>query len=127
VIENPVQPPAATLAAPPADTLAAAPPAEVPHLSSPENLPPGTSDVPLDQQGRGLSYLRDLWHAVQTQDVSGRDALLLLTQRPMNPTAAPPPGVPAGPMPLAAPAPLTDPMPPAPPAPSAELLPIPTP
>ncbi len=87
------------------------PPAEVPHLSSPENLPPGTTDVPVDpQQGRGVSYLRDLWHAVQTQDISGRDALLLLTQRPLDPNAVPRNGLPAGPQaPLPdAPAPLPD-------------------
>ena len=68
--------------------LPAPPPAEVPHLLSPENLPPGTSDVPLDPpQGRGTSYLRDLWHAVQTQDISGKDAILLLTQRPLDANA----------------------------------------
>jgi hypothetical protein len=76
------------------------PPDGVPHLSSPENLPPGTTDTPPDVgQPRTLGYLRDLWHAVQTQEVSGRDALLLLTQRPMNPNAAPPSGMPANPTP----------------------------
>jgi resuscitation-promoting factor RpfA len=104
--DAPVQPVAAEPALPPED---------VPHLSSPENLPPGTSDEPVGPpQGRGLSYLRELWHAVQTQEVSGGDALLLLTQRPMNPTAAPPPGVPAGPQPPLLPAP-PPPLPPAPP------------
>lgn len=85
------------------------PPEGVPHLSSLENLPPGTSSEPVDpHQGRGLSYLRDLWHAVQTQEVSGGDAVLLLTQRPLDPAAAPPAGVPAGPMeaaPVSPPAP----------------------
>ena len=72
----------------------------MPHLSSPENLPPGTTDAPPDAgQPRTLGYLRDLWHAVQTQEVSGRDALLLLTQRPMNADAAPPPGMSANPTP----------------------------
>lgn len=76
------------------------PPDGVPHLSSPENLPPGTTDTPADQgQPRTLGYLRDLWHAVQTQEVSGKDALLLLTQRPMSPNAVPPPGMPANPTP----------------------------
>jgi resuscitation-promoting factor RpfA len=76
------------------------PPEGVPHLSSPENLPPGTTDSPADQgQPRSLGYLRDLWHAVQTQEVSGKDALLLLGQRPMSPNAAPPPGMPANPTP----------------------------
>ncbi|WP_123027268.1 hypothetical protein [Mycolicibacterium stellerae] len=93
--------------------LPAAPPAEVPHLLSPENLPPGTSDVPTDPpQGRGTSYLRDLWHAVQTQDISGKDALLLLTQRPLDANAMPTNGLPAGPQ-----APLPDSPPPDAPAP----------
>jgi hypothetical protein len=83
-----------------AGTDPAAPPQGVPHLPSPENLPPGTTETPVDQgQPRSLGYLRDLWHAVQTQEVSGKDALLLLTQRPMNANAAPPPGMPANPTP----------------------------
>jgi len=78
----------------------ALPPEEVPHLPSLENLPPGTSDTPVDAgQPRGLGYLRDLWNAVQTQEVSGKDALLLLTQRPLDPNAAPPPGLSANPTP----------------------------
>ena len=88
----------------------ATPPDGMPHLSSPENLPPGTTDTPPDAgQPRTLGYLRDLWHAVQTQDVSGRDALLLLTQRPMNADAVPPPGMAANP---------TPPLPPLPPEPA---------
>ncbi len=84
-------------APPPAEV---APPTEVQHLSSPQNLPPGTTDVPIDQgQGRTRSYLRDLWHAVQTQDISGKDAILLLTQRPLDPNAMPTNGLPAGPQP----------------------------
>jgi hypothetical protein len=67
-----------------------------PHLTSLMNLPPGTTAVP-DQQGHGMTYLRDLWRAYQTQEISGGDALLLLTQRPMNADAAPPPGMPASP------------------------------
>jgi hypothetical protein len=93
----------------------ALPPQEVPHLSSPENLPPGTTETPDPQAGSG-SYLRDLWHAYQTQEISGRDALLLLTQRPAD--AAPPPGMPANP---------TPPMPPAPPLPEAAPAPPPVP
>ncbi|MGK2883095.1 MAG: dopamine receptor D4 [Mycobacterium sp.] len=80
--------------------IVAAPPVETPHLTSPENLPPGTSAVPVGPpEGQGLSYLRELWHAVQTQDVSGGDALLLLTQRPLDPNAP----VPAGALPEAVP------------------------
>ena len=69
-------------------------PTAIPHLSSPDNLPPGTTDTP--PEGR-LNYLRDLWHAIRTQDVSGSDALLLLAQRPMDAGATPPPGISAGP------------------------------
>lgn len=57
----------------------------VPHLTSPENLPPGTTDAPTGpQEGPNVSYLKELWHAVQTQEISRGDALLALTQRPMN-------------------------------------------
>jgi resuscitation-promoting factor RpfA len=85
----------------------AAPPAEgVPHLVSPENLPPGTVDDPVAPSQPRLTYLRELWHAMQTQEVSGSDALLLLTQRGLDANATPPPGMPAGPQ---------APLPPAPP------------
>jgi resuscitation-promoting factor RpfA len=99
-----VQAPVATVQAPVATVQAAGtdpvtPPDGMPHLSSPQNLPPDTTTTPPDDnQQRGLGYLRDLWHAVQTQDVSGRDALLLLTQRPLDPNAAAP-GLPPGPTP----------------------------
>lgn len=76
--------------------VAPAAPAPVQHLSSPENLPPGTSADAPEPQGR-LSYWRDLLHAMRTQEVSGNDALLLLTQRPLDADAAPPPGVSANP------------------------------
>ncbi|HTI76815.1 MAG TPA: hypothetical protein VL634_17585 [Mycobacterium sp.] len=95
------------------------PPDGMQHLSSPENLPPGTTDTPDPDQGRG-SYLRDLWHAYQTQEISGRDALLLLSQRPMDQGATPPAGMPGNP---------TPPLPPAalPPAPEAAPPPAPEP
>ena len=83
---------------------------------SPENLPPGTVDDPVTPSQPRLTYLRELWHAMQTQEVSGSDALLLLTQRPMNANAAPPPGVPAGPQAPLPPAPPPSELP-APPAP----------
>ena len=86
--------------APPPSTDPASAPVAVPvqHLSSPDNPPPGTTttDIGAPPQGR-LGYLRDLLHAMRTQEVSGSDALLLLTQRPLDANAAPPPGVPAGP------------------------------
>lgn len=117
-------------APPPAVPVAAdAPPAEVPHLVSPENLPPGTSSAPVGpQQSRSGSYLRELWHAVQTQEVSGKDALLLLTQRPLNANATPPPGLstnPGQPMPAAQPPPPGDPLPPGPVVPPAPTPPPP--
>jgi hypothetical protein len=100
----PAPPPDGTVQAVSADP--ATPREGMPHLSSPENLPPGTSDTPVDaNQPRGLTYLQDLWHAVQTQEVSGKDALLLLTQRPMNADAVPPPGMPANPTPPTPPLP----------------------
>ncbi len=124
---------------PDAPPAAPAPPAEVQHLSSPQNLPPGTTDVPPDQKqgGRG-SYLRDLWHAVQSQDISGKDAaILFLTQRPMNAKAMPTNGLPSGPQaPPGTPAPLGAPAPDAPPPgapapgpvlPDAAAAPAPTP
>jgi resuscitation-promoting factor RpfA len=117
--------PGATIQAAAADQ-APTPPEGVPHLSSPENLPPGTTDTPPDgDQPRGLTYLRDIWHAYQTQEVSGRDALLLLTQRPLDPNAAPPPGMSSNPTPPlgpdAVPPPVPEPAPPLlfpPPAPA---------
>ena len=59
----------------------------VPHLPSPDNLPPGTTDTP--PQTRTLGYLRDVLHALGNHDVSMNDALLLLAQRPMSATAGP--------------------------------------
>ena len=108
----------------------ATPPNGMPHLSSPENLPPGTTDTPPDGD-QPLGYLRDIWHAYQTQEVSGRDALLLLTQRPMSANAAPPPGMSANPTapgpadaaPLVAP----EPAPPVAPEPAPPLAPAPAP
>lgn len=90
-------------------------PAEVPHLASPENLPPGTADAPSQPSQPRLTYLRELWHAMQTQEVSGSDALLLLTQRGMDANTAPPPGMPAGPQAPLPPA--SAPVPPPAPAP----------
>ena len=36
-----------------------------------------------------MGYLRELWHAVHSQEISGNDALLALAQRPLT-TDAPP-------------------------------------
>jgi hypothetical protein len=61
-------------------------PAEIPHLASPENLPTGTTmdEAALPAQSANVTYLKELWHAIQTQDITGKDALLALTQRPMS-------------------------------------------
>ena len=82
-------------------------PEGTPHLPSPENLPPGyTADRnALPQESSGVTYLRELWHAIQTQEISGKDALLLLTQRPLS--------APEAPVPAPAPAPAPAPLPPA--------------
>jgi hypothetical protein len=96
--------------APDANVVAAAPPAQlpdgIPHLTSPDNLPPGTSDQPEGpQDGPNVTYLKELWHAVQTQQVNKGDALLALTQRPMNtpvtndPSMGVAPGDPNAPLP----------------------------
>ncbi len=91
--------PAATEAPSQAVTNTAGEPAAegVPHLPSPENLPPGTSAAPENPNQPRLAYVRDLWHAMRTHEVSGTDALLLLTQRPMDADATSSRGLPSGP------------------------------
>jgi hypothetical protein len=92
---TPVPPP------PPAqgDTVnQAAPQGPVPHLSSPENLPPGTSDEPdPGTRSPGSAYAHSVWEAIQNHDISWGQGLVLLAQRPMNANATPPPGLSAGP------------------------------
>jgi hypothetical protein len=70
-------------------------PAAMPHLPSPDNLPPGTTQTAPER--RTLGYLRDIWNSVRTEDVTMSDMLFLIAQRPM--TAAPP----AAPSPVTAP------------------------
>jgi hypothetical protein len=85
------------------------PPEGVPHLSSPENLPPGAtmdpSEVPRDNPN--VSYLKDLWQAVQNHEISGKQALIMgLAQRGMDspyPQQPPGPNVPVTPPPAAIP------------------------
>ncbi|KUI04604.1 transglycosylase [Mycolicibacterium acapulense] len=80
--------------------------AGVPHLASPDNLPAGTT-VDRAQAGAdspNVSYLKEIWHAIQTQDITGKDALLALTQRPLTTPDAPggqAPNLPAAPVPSA--------------------------
>ncbi|MCX6483298.1 MAG: hypothetical protein NT146_08510 [Mycobacterium sp.] len=60
----------------------AAPANGVPHLPSPDSPPPGTSDEPVGPDtNANVSYLKDLWHAVQNQEIDRSDLLLALTQR----------------------------------------------
>jgi hypothetical protein len=84
---------------PPPNTVdQAAAPGPVPHLSSPQNLPPGTSDTPVDgTEPAGVSYARSIWDAIQDNSISWRQGLILLAQRPMDPNATPPAGLAAGP------------------------------
>ncbi len=134
-----VAPVAAPAAADPAAVPAAGPlptpPDGMQHLVSPDTLPPGTSMDPTvkGDENPNVSYLKDLWHAVQNQEISGKEALLMgIAQRGMNtpyPDQAPGPNVPtqatdlaAGPPPApvdAAPPPPAD----APPAPALPLAP----
>jgi resuscitation-promoting factor RpfA len=66
------------------------PPEGIPHLASPDNLPTGTTmdGSSLPAQRPNVTYLHELWHAIQTQDITGKGALLALTQRPLT-TPAP--------------------------------------
>ena len=102
------------------------PPDGIPHLASPDALPPGATMDPsvVGNESPNVSYLKDLWHAVQNQEISGGEALLLgLAQRGMDtpyPEQAPGPNVPVSPAdPALAPPP---PPPPAPPAPALPWL-----
>lgn len=129
----PIPPPAPVTdgAVVPAAPVQAAPaqagPEGVPHLPSPEALPPGSTMDPSVMAGAespNVSYLRDLWHAVQNQELSGKEALLLgISQRNLNtpiPAQAPGPNVPLTPAgPASVPTPPPAPAAPAPPAPVA--------
>jgi hypothetical protein len=82
----------------------------VPHLPSPDAPPPGStmdSSAAADESPN-VSYLKDLWQAVQSHDISGKEALIMgLGQRGMNtpyPEQAPGPNVPVTPAPPADPA-----------------------
>ena len=88
-------------------------PTPVPHLASPDNLPPYTTTTSDGAQGSDrLSYLQDVWRAVQDHEISPKQALVLLAQQPMDATA--PAGMPAGPqapVPGPPPAPAPEPVP----------------
>ena len=82
--------PQAVVDAAPAETLDG-----VPHLPSPDNLPPGTTQTA--PEGPKMSYLRYLWQAVQTPGITMSDALVLIAQRPMDAQAPAPTGFPPQP------------------------------
>lgn len=63
-------------------TTSVTPPDGIPHLPSPDNLPPGATQTAPEH--RNLSYLREIWQAVRSQNVTMSDALLLIAQRPMD-------------------------------------------
>jgi hypothetical protein len=92
-VEAPSSPAAVEVPSSPAAVEAA--PAGMPHLPSPDNLPPGTTQTAPER--RTLGYLRDIWNSVRTEDVTMSDMLFLIAQRPM--TAEPP----AAPSPVTAP------------------------
>jgi hypothetical protein len=92
-VEAPSSPAVVEVPSSPAAVEAA--PAGMPHLPSPDNLPPGTTQTAPER--RTLGYLRDIWNSVRTEDVTMSDMLFLIAQRPM--TAAPP----AAPSPVTAP------------------------
>jgi hypothetical protein len=80
--------PSATASVDPAAATNTATATPVSHLTSPQNLPPGTTDA-APQAPTRLGYLRDVLQAIRSEDVTMSDALLLLAQRPMDakPTA----------------------------------------
>ncbi|MET0473867.1 MAG: hypothetical protein ABW001_04430 [Mycobacterium sp.] len=128
VSTDPAPPPAATTVQS-ADTEAAPlPPNGVPHLASPDALPPGSTMEPQDNDSPNVSYLRDLWQAVQNHEISGKEALVMgLAQRGMNtpyPDQAPGPNVPVTPADPAQ-SPPAAPALPVPPAPGGPLPPTP--
>ena len=85
-----------------------------------------------DPESPNVSYLKDLWHAVQNQEISGKEALLMgLAQRGMDtpyPEQAGGPNVPISPAhPAGAPTLPDAPLPDAPPPPSPPDAPMPPP
>ncbi|MGB5112862.1 MAG: transglycosylase family protein [Mycobacterium sp.] len=83
----------------------------VPHLLSPESLPPGTTMDPnaLPPTRPNVSYLRQIWNAMQDHQITGKDALIAVgTQRSLTgtgPAQAPGPNVPLTPGDVRPPAP----------------------
>ncbi|ORV37790.1 hypothetical protein AWC00_22650 [Mycobacterium conspicuum] len=67
--------------APPADALPPAPPADAPPpADAVPPAPPADAPPPPPQQASTVGYTRQLWQAIQGQDVNGNDALDALAQ-----------------------------------------------
>lgn len=77
---------AATDAVPATDatTTVASGEAPIQHLPSPHSPPPGTSELPVGASNANVSYLKELWHAVQNQEIDRNDLLLALASRSLN-------------------------------------------
>jgi hypothetical protein len=91
-------------AVPVATDATQAPADGVPHLASPDAPPPGSTMDPSVMAGAEsprVSYLKDLWNAVQNREISGKEALVLgIAQRGMdtpNPVQAAGPNTPRTP------------------------------
>ena len=136
-VPAPVDPAApAAPAVPAGDTAVVAAgqlPADVQHLPSPDSPPPGTTTDPSGAANPNVSYMKELWHAVQNQEIDRNDLLLALAQRsftgPMPADAAPGAAPVVGATPVDAPAPVDNPTPVDAPAPvdGAILVPVPAP
>ncbi len=95
----------ASTAAPASTATVAVGQTGIPHLPSPHNPPPGTSDEPVGPAGNAnVSYLKELWHAVQNQEIDRNDLMLALASRSLNT----PVQSDAGPAPVAADAVIVD-------------------
>ena len=120
--------PAGEPTAPTPAIIAAAPADGAQHLPSPDSPPPGTSSAPVGPETNpNVSYLKDLWNAIQNKEVDRNDLLLALTQRSLTgplpggsiPTAVVADGSAAGMTPVLTPVP-TGPVPAGPVVPTAE-------
>jgi hypothetical protein len=77
--------PAGEPTAPTPAIIAAAPADGAQHLPSPDSPPPGTSNAPVGPETNpNVSYLKDLWNAIQNKEVDRNDLLLALTQRSLT-------------------------------------------
>jgi hypothetical protein len=86
----------------PAMVAAAAPaaPADgVPHLPSPENLPPGTTTASTAPPSNpNVSYLKDVWRAIQNDEIDRSGLLMALAQRSFTAPVTNDVAVPAAPV-----------------------------